>query len=145
MPSFSALTSATLLLILRNGARAQGDGDDPTPATPHWITPAVTLPSPYGHPSLYVTQNGAGECLASLQVYYTRTCRVQTTVWDGTTTSRVSVDCQGCTRLASSILVGHCPLGVHYTPYPDTTMSRPWTSFSFVCAPTPTPAGAGAV
>src|SRR5689334_1925455 len=111
MQSLYALTSAALMLVLGHVASAQGD-EYPTPTTPHWITPAVTLPSPYGHPSLYVTQDSAGECLASLQVYYTRTCRVQTTIWDGTTTSLVSVDCQGCTRLSSSVLVGHCPLGV---------------------------------
>ena len=116
-------------------------GDDPTPTTPSWVTPTVTLPSPYGSPSMYVTADSAGSCRATLCVYHSPNCKLQTTVYPSTTTVAFGVDCMGCSQLSVSLRAGPCGMGGHHTKYPDTTMATPSTKWSFVCAPTPAPAG----
>lgn len=135
----SLLSLAVGALMLPWTTTAQDD--DPTPTTPNWITPTVSLPSPYDSPSIYLTADSLGACQASLAVYSSINCRLQTTVYPSTTTLAFDVDCMGCSRLALSIRPGHCPLGGHHSSYPDTTLTTPRTRWSFVCAPTPTPVG----
>ncbi|OIW22517.1 hypothetical protein CONLIGDRAFT_650528 [Coniochaeta ligniaria NRRL 30616] len=113
--------------------------DDPTPTTPSWITPTVSLPSPYDSPSIYITAASAGACQASLAVYSSINCKLQTTLYPSTTTLAFNVDCMGCSKLALSVRAGHCPLGGQHSSYPDTTLTTPRTRWSFVCAPTPAP------
>lgn len=115
--------------------------EDPTPTTPSWITPTVSLPSPYDSPSLYVTADSTGACQASLALYSSINCKLQTTVYPSTTTLAFAVDCLGCSQLATSVRHGLCPLGGHHSSYPDTTLTTPRTRWSFVCAPTPALAG----
>jgi hypothetical protein len=118
---------------------AAAQEDDPTTTEPAWITPTVTLPSPYDSPSIYVTVDGAGSCTASLEAYRSINCKLQTTVYPSTTTLNFPIDCLGSSNLALSIRPGHCPLGGHHSSYPDTTLTAPRTMWSFVCAPTPAP------
>ena len=115
--------------------------DEGTESTTHWITPTVSLPTPFGSPSIYLTADSAGACEASLQVYYSNSCRAQTTVYPATTTLNFPLDCLGCSNLASSVRFGHCPLGGHHSSYADTTMTTPHTVWKFVGSPTPPPTG----
>jgi hypothetical protein len=131
------LTLSALLL----SAPATGQEAGPTPTTPSWITPSVTLPSPYDSPSIYVTTDSAGSCEALLQVYFSRNCKLQTTVYPSSTTISYGMDCLGCSTLTLSVRHGLCPLGGHHSSYPDTILTTPSTKWSFVCAPTPAPDG----
>ncbi|KAB5531412.1 hypothetical protein GE09DRAFT_1146992 [Coniochaeta sp. 2T2.1] len=136
MPSLRFVTLAFGALVLSTTTLAQED--DPTTV---WITPTVTLPSPYDLPSIYAT-DGTGSCeQATLALYSSKNCRLQTTVYPSTTTLAFPIDCLGCSQLTTSVRAGQCPMGGHHSSYPDTTMTAPRTRWSFVCAPTPAPAG----
>lgn len=116
--------------------------EDPSTDTPDWVTPTITFPSPYAAPSIFTTTDSAGACLASLQLYSSISCAVQTTEWLSTTTLKFGVDCLGCSNLDWSYRRNNCPMGGHHTPKPPTTITAvPRTRWDFVCAPTLAPAG----
>jgi hypothetical protein len=136
------LSAMQSLFFLKVGAlmfcqNVAAQGDDPTLTTPTWVTPTVTLPTPYDSPSIRVTTGSGGACQASLAVYSSIDCKLQMTVYPSTTTLAIGIACMGCSQLALSVRPGHCPLGGQHSSYPDTTVTTPRTRWSFVCAATP--------